>query len=148
MGRRILLAAAVALAGCGGNGAQSAGSCAIDRGQIPQWAATGFSDPHPSMPHVVGDGGLIAALVFGDPLVAPPDSRRANKILWVARDPIDEPTSLKIHAVSGGRVVDRTLSEGVGPSIVDLPAGCWKLKLTWGPGEHQHDTLSLAYKAT
>src|SRR4051794_7569699 len=139
----VVLALVLLLAGCGSSSKGSSSCGAIDRGELPSWATTGFSDPHPSMPHVLGRGGKITAILFGDPLVAPPAKDRSNKILWVARDPINTPGALKIHARDGQRVVDRTVDSGVGPSIVDLPAGCWRLDLCWSGGGH--DTLALRY---
>ena len=46
-------------------------------------------------------GGAITAILFGDPLVAPPAKDRANKILWVARRPVNTPGALKIRARDG-----------------------------------------------
>jgi len=131
----------VAFAACGGSSPKSA--CSIDRGELPSWATAGFSDPHPSAPHVLGDDGRITAILFGDPLVSPPDAQRANKILWVTRDPANAPAPLKIHAVDGSRTVDRVVESGPGPSIVDLPAGCWRMQLSWGAD--QRDALDLRY---
>jgi hypothetical protein len=141
--KRLLALVALGLAGCGGSSPSN--PCAIDRGELPSWATAGFSDPHPSMPHVLGDDGKITAILFGDPLVAPPDAKRANKILWVSREPPTTPAPLKIHAVDGSRKVDRVVEDGPGPSIVDLPAGCWRLELSWGA---QHDSMDLRYRAT
>src|SRR3954447_23077034 len=135
--RLALLLAAFALGGCG-----SSQSCTVDRGVPPSWARGGFSDPQPKMPHVIGDGGHIAAILFGDPLSAPPDEDRANKILWVSKDPWQGATDLKIRAVDGSRTVNRVVRGGPGPSIVDLPPGCWSLTVTWAG---RTDTLSLRY---
>src|SRR3954447_6119576 len=135
----ILLAPALLAAGCGGGGAKPS-ACAVDRGAIPAWARAGFSDPQPRAPHVVGDSGRIAAILFGDPLVAPPAKDRANKILWVAKH--QESGDLRIRARRDGQVLERTVPGGPGPSIVDLPAGCWRLTLTWAGGS---DTLDLGY---
>jgi hypothetical protein len=46
-----------------------------------------------------------------------------------------------VHAEQGERRVTRKVD--VGPSYVDLPAGCWHLDLSWSGGGH--DTLDLAY---
>jgi len=80
----------------------------------------------------------IVAILFGDPLSAPPALDRNNKILWVAKR-IDGATDLRITAqrmdgsVALGQAVERTVAGGPGPSIVDLPvAGCWRLALAWG----------------
>jgi hypothetical protein len=139
--KRLAWIAAVLAAGCGGS--SRGPSCAVDRGELPAWATTGFSDPHPSMPHVLGREGRITAILFGDPLSAPPDQERANKILWVTREPVSAPAPLTIHATDGDRAVERVVESGPGPSIVDLPAGCWTVSLSWGAGAH--DTLDLRY---
>jgi hypothetical protein len=121
----------------------------VDRGALPEWARAGFSDPGAGMPHVVGRAGDIAAILFGDPLLSPPSTERANKILWASR-PAQKPLSdLRIEAqrMDGrravGRPVSRTVTGGPGPSTVDLPAaGCWRLTLRWSG---RSDELDLQY---
>jgi hypothetical protein len=73
--------------------------------------------------------------------MSPPGPDRANKVLWVARTTPEPPAQLTIHASQGDRTVTRKVD--VGPSYVDLPAGCWHLDLSWTGGGH--DTLDLAY---
>jgi hypothetical protein len=135
-----LILALAALAGCGGS-TDAVQDCHVDRGVLPEWARTGFSDPEPRMPHVVGDAGRIAAVLFGDPLTAPPAPDRGNKILWVARRTPEPPAQLTIRATQGDRTATRKVD--VGPSYVDLPPGCWRLSLSW-TGGHE-DALDLAY---
>jgi hypothetical protein len=139
-----LILALAALAGCGGSENQ-AQTCHVDRGVLPTWARTGFSAPEPRMPHVVGDGGRIAAVLFGDPLTAPPAPDRSNKILWVTRD--THPAGpLTITAALDGTttVATREIPDGPGPSLVVLPApGCWRLTLAW-PGHV--DRAPVAYR--
>jgi hypothetical protein len=112
---------------------------------IPEWARAGFSEAQPRSPLVLGDRGTIVAIVFGNPLLAPTDpDQHSNKILWVTRD-APAPGPLRIDAVpeDGGPAVERSVPEGPGPSIVDLPAaGCWRLTLTWNGGT---DTMRLRY---
>jgi hypothetical protein len=146
--RIVLAAAAVATALviylATANGSSPAACGTIDPGVLPEWARSGFSEPEPKAPHVVGDDGRIAAILFGDPLSSPPDRERANKILWVARDPVDGSSDLQIRAQAGDTVVERKVAGGPGPSIVDLPhPGCWQLTLTWAG---QKDRLRLAYE--
>jgi hypothetical protein len=138
--RACVILALAGLAGCGGS-KQEVQACHIDRGVLPEWARTGFSDPEPKMPHVVGDRGRIAAVLFGDPLTAPPAPDRSNKILWVARETPEPPAQLTIRATQGDRTVTREVD--VGPSFVDLPPGCWRLSLSWTGGNE--DALDLAY---
>jgi hypothetical protein len=112
---------------------------------LPRWARAGFSDPRPRMPYVVGDDGEIAAILFAQPLNAPPSPDHTNKILWVAR--VGGGTSLRITATltDGSVSTTRVIAGGPGPSIVDLPqTGCWHLTLAWG---RHTDTLDLAYQA-
>jgi len=111
---------------------------AMRHGVLPTWARTGFSDPRPRMPHVLGRKGEIAAIVFGYPLLSPPAKNRANKVLWVSRRPIKPPDKLRIRAQRMhddkpvGRHVVRVIVGGPGPSYVNLPAhGCWRLSLQW-----------------
>ncbi|WP_226899053.1 hypothetical protein [Nonomuraea phyllanthi] len=112
---------------------------------LPTWARAGFHPPEQSMPYVVGDRGDIAAVVFGDPLLAPPDENRGNKILWVSRVPQEAGDPLKIEAYldGSGTPVLREVPGGPGPSGIDLPkAGCWHLTLRWSG---HVDTLNLRY---
>ena len=141
--RACLILALAALGGCGGSDDEPA--CRVDRGVLPEWARAGFSESAPRAPHVVGRSGEIAAVLFGDPLTAPPRPDRGNKILWVAREtpPLGD---LEIQAQRpGGKTVRRVVKRGPGPSIIDLPApGCWRLTLTWAG---HRDTLDLEYHA-
>ena len=95
------------------------------------------------MPHVLGRNGELVAILFGDPLTAPPREDRSNKILWVARR-TPEPGPLRLTALRGGmgKPVERVVENGPGPSGVDLPAGCWRITARWPGGE---DELDLTY---
>jgi len=121
-------------------------ACADARTQlVPEWARTGFSDPAPKMPLVLGKDRKIAAIVFGSPLYAPPKQDRANKILWVSREPLNGSSDLKIRATraADGKVAERKVPGGPGPSLIDLPEGCWKLQLSWSG---HTDELDLRYR--
>jgi len=129
--------------------------CAVDDGVIPVWARTGFSEPRPRVPHVLGDRGRIVAILFGPALYAPPDDEVANKVLWVTA-PSDEAAvpddsrALVVDArlVGSDRTARRVLENGPGPSYLDLPtAGCWSLHLRWGSRDVDHDTMRLEYAA-
>ncbi len=120
---------------------------------LPTWARTGFSDPRPRAPFVLGQRGDIVAILFGQPLSAPPAAGRNNKILWVSGPQIDGTTTstdspdLRIDArrSDGSETVTRTVAGGPGPSIIDLPtAGCWHLTLRWSG---HTDSLDLEYVA-
>ena len=130
----------------------SARAChsAVRHGVLPTWARTGFSDPRPRLPHVLGRSGAIAALVFGYPLHAPPLEGRGNKILWVSRRAMKPLSDLRIRAqlMRGqrrvGRAVIRVVVGGSGPSGINLPSpGCWRLTLQWS-GRTDH--LDLRYR--
>jgi hypothetical protein len=136
-----LILALAALAGCGGSKKNDAAACAVDRGALPTWARTGFSDPEAGMPHVLGRAREITAILFGDPLTSPPSPDRGNKVLWVPRDTPLTFTRLTITASQGDRTVTRKVD--LGPSYVDLPApGCWQLNLAW---KGHKDSLALKY---
>jgi hypothetical protein len=124
-----------------------AGSCAVSVPSrvLPPWARTGFSAAEPRMPYVLGARGDIVAILFGDPLAAPPRRDLSNKILWVSRVPLVPGDPLVVHArLDGtGTRVTRTVPGGPGPSGVDLPgAGCWHLTLNWSG---HTDTMDLRY---
>lgn len=119
-----------------------------DTGVLQSWARTGFSDPEPKIPHVLGDKGLIVAILFG-PLEAPPGPNTGDKVLWVAKDPVKPLSDLKITAerVEDGKPVGRpehrTVQGGPGPSGIELPkAGCWRMSLAWSG---RKDQLELRY---
>jgi hypothetical protein len=121
-----------------------------DRGVLPTWARTGFSDPKPKIPHVMGSRGRIVAILFGG-LFSPPSDKGGNKILWVAKDPVKPLSDLKISARrldrrghAYGTTVHRTVTGGPGPSGIDLPhAGCWRFSLRWSG---RSDSLDLRYR--
>ena len=143
----VVLALGLAVGGWGrpGHGSSPTGaspeasaqlSCAtsVTTGPLPEWAQGGFTPPDQAIAHVSGSRGDIVGVFFGD-LHAPPATDPANKILWVARvaggggDP-----DLKIHATLNGSsvAVDRVVTGGPGPSIVDVPQpGCWTFTLSW-----------------
>lgn len=111
---------------------------------LPPWARGGFTAPEPRMPYVLGARGDIAAILFGNPLAAPPRRDLSNKILWVSRVPTaGDPLIIDARLDGSRTTVRRTVPGGPGPSTVDLPrSGCWHLTLTWS----QHtDTLDLRY---
>lgn len=124
----------------------AAGSCVerVPSRVLPSWARTGFSDPRPRIPYVLGDQGDIVAILFAQPLAAPPAADHGNKILWVS--PVADGSSLHITAtLPDGTTAERVVDGGPGPSIIDLPSpGCWHLTLEWAG---QTDTLDLAYVA-
>src|SRR5262249_1223950 len=98
----------------------------VDRGVLPPWARTGFSDPRPRMPHEVGRNALLAAIIFGDPLRSPPAKHYNNKILWVSRvawTPQVRELRLRAQRMRGtrrlGRAVTRVVAGAPGPSIID-----------------------------
>jgi hypothetical protein len=139
-------------AGAHASASSSGATCHADviMGVLPTCARAGFSDPRPRMPYVLGRGGKIAGILFGNPLRAPaPPTGRANKILWVARTPPQSRSDLRINAQrmigsdAVGAPVSRRVSNGPGPSIIDVPApGCWRLTLRWSG---RLDTLDLRY---
>ena len=112
---------------------------------LPSWATTGFSDPTSPQPHVLGQHGLITAILWG-PLSYPEAKTVANKVLWVTRSTAQAlPLDITATLEGGGAVVTRQLPTGPGPSYLELPhTGCWHLALTWNGGT-AHDDLDLFY---
>ena len=138
------VAAGAALALGSSSPADTACRAEVDRGVLPKWARTGFSDPEPRIAHVIGERGKLAAILFTDPLTEPPRPEEAtNKILWVARR-TPPPGPLGLTVERDGRTLTRTVETGPGPSTVDLPAGCWHVTARWPGGE---DELELSYAA-
>jgi hypothetical protein len=116
-------------------------ACApLATGPIPVWARSGFTgNSYP--PFATSSSGNLVAIVFGDPLSAPPATDHNNKILWVDRG--GTPGDLDVTAQLEG--TDRVLTRRIpiGPSIVDMPAaGCWVMDLTIG---NTHDQIALRW---
>jgi hypothetical protein len=122
-------------------------ACApLQTGPLPEWARAGFSSPEGN-PYALSTAGSMAAIVFGNPLVAPADPSRANKILWVAKQTPAPTDRLVINGTLDGGELQHSVDIGSapGPSYVDMPApGCWQLTLTWGPNS---DTMNLLWSA-
>ncbi len=152
----VLLATAlcVLVSGSGAAGVASSGvracSSAVQHGTLPVWARGGFHPPTQRIPHVLGRSKAIVAILWADPLEAPPPINHNNKILWVPRRSFSSFTTLRISAqrMSGtrflGKPVQRSVRGGPGPSIIDLPtAGCWRFALRWAG---RRDSLDLQYR--
>jgi hypothetical protein len=118
---------------------------AVTTSPLPVWARTGFTPPDQAIAHVTGSQGNIVGVLFGD-LHSPPAADQGNKILWVARVAGGSGNpDLKIHATLNGSqvAVDRVVTGGPGPSLVDVPqAGCWTFTLSWSG--HQEE-VALPY---
>jgi hypothetical protein len=110
---------------------------------LPDWARTGFSDPEPEAPYVMGAKREILGVVFGNPLMYPPAADHNNKVLWVARADSGPLTiSARLAPDSDPVVIDSV----TGPSFLDLPgAGCWHLDLSWSG---HTDSLDLLVSGT
>jgi len=151
--RWLLLAAVLFGAACGSDPQvpetdDAVLSCdgAVVTSALPDWARAGFTPADQAVPHVTGQGGDIVGVVFGDPLLAPPGTDHANKILWVSRVGVPNP-GLSISARLGGSDVteQRYLPDGPGPSYVDMPtSGCWTFPLEWAG---HTDPLAVPYRA-
>jgi hypothetical protein len=152
LGLLVALGALIALpAGTAGAASSSPAICkpVVDNGVLPPWARGGFSEAKPRIAHITGRSGSIMAILFAQPLEAPPAKTHNNKILWVARVGAQTFTSLRIGAQrmvgvhNVGSRVSRVVSGGPGPSIINLPAaGCWRLALRWAG---HSDTLDVRY---
>ena len=119
----------------------------VRTGALPEWARAGFNYDGSGTKQVYGAQGDILAIVFGYPLMSPPDADRGNKILWVSREPVERGGDLQITAELAGTAVraEQKVAGGPGPSLVDLPrAGCWHVTLTWSG---RTDTMDLTYES-
>ena len=75
---------------------------------------------------MIGRGGELAAILFGDPLTAPGRRTAEQDPGWPAHAAAGP---LRLVADGGGRLAARRVVEdGPGPSGVDLPAGCWRIR--------------------
>ncbi|MBI1352554.1 MAG: hypothetical protein GC156_15745 [Actinomycetales bacterium] len=137
---------AVALYGCSEQSATAACHSDVEIGTMPSWATTGFSEGA-EVPRAIGHAGRIVAVAFSQPLVATTESEPQNKVLLVAREPVNgpEPVSIEARLAGTDEVVLRERPDGPGPGTLDLPApGCWELTLHWAD---QTDVLDLEYVA-
>jgi hypothetical protein len=119
---------------------------ALQTGPLPVWARAGFSSPEGN-PYQLSTDGEMAAVVFANPLLAPADPERANKILWVAEQTPAFTDTLVIDGTREGDGLQHSVDIGSapGPSYVDMPApGCWRLTLTWGT---HSDTINLLWSS-
>ena len=116
----------------------------------PSWTAS--ANPPLGVPHMLSPDGNVFAVVFGDPLAAPPRTDKKNKILWIVRQPRDG-KPLEITATLPGSDeravhVSQPANSGPGeiyPSIVDVPVpGCWRFDLKWNG---HHSTINLRYES-
>jgi hypothetical protein len=141
----------------GGDPAPASACVPLTIAPLPIWARAGFSGDGNGVPYALSASGGVAAIVFGNPLTAPPAADHNNKILWVVRAgvPVQVPSAagtvgppsqdLVITGHLEGTDVTTTVDTGAapGPSIVDMPAaGCWHLELSWGG---QTDSINLAW---
>ncbi len=119
---------------------------------LPIWARAGFRPPDTPVLHEVSTHGLMVAVLFGNPLTAPPSSDHHNKVLWVSQPAAAEgnPSTphfndleIDAHLAGSKLTVQRQVIGGPGNSYVDLPQpGCWQLTLQWFG---HHDTMDLYY---
>ncbi|HEY7815236.1 MAG TPA: hypothetical protein VIC62_18455, partial [Nakamurella sp.] len=140
--------------GSSGVGASTSACRPLQTGPLPTWARDGFSGDGSGTPYALSSSGAVAAIVFGNPLTAPPAADHNNKILWVINGGVPVPPDPPGESVSQNLVitahlehtdVTTTVDTGAapGPSIVDLPQpGCWHLDLAWGG---RSDTIDLEW---
>ncbi len=100
------------------------------------------------MPFVRSQSGNVVAILFADPLFAPPLRDRNNKVLWAWQQLSAAGSDVRMTARLNGKgpAVTAGLPSPVGPSIVDLPSpGCWRVALTWPGGS---DSIDLEVRAS
>ncbi|MDX6390492.1 MAG: hypothetical protein QOJ73_1555 [Streptosporangiaceae bacterium] len=124
-------------------------SCAphVLGGVLPSWARAGFSEPNPGTNYELGRNRDIAAILFKNPLLAPPSATAHNKILWASRVSVSgSPLLIDAQRMVGSRLVGaalrRRVDGGPGPSYINLPVGCWRLTLRWSG---HSDSLDVRY---
>jgi hypothetical protein len=143
---RLAAITALLVSGCTGprTTAPDCGS-AVLTDALPTWARAGFSTDGSGVPHVLGRGGGIVAVLFGGTLSAPPAPERSDKILWVARSAAaGDPLRISARLAGTTETVSREVAGGPGPSIIDLPRpGCWHLGLAWSGNS---EALDLTYQ--
>lgn len=116
-------------------------TCApLQTGTPPEWAQGGFTgNGYP--PFATSSSGEVIAFVFANPLSAPPEANRNNKILWVQHNGHATGAQVTARLEGTDRVTHLRLSDG--PSIVDMPAaGCWHLE--WSVAG-KHDYINLRW---
>jgi hypothetical protein len=124
----------------------AAARCTVVTGALPVWARAGFTPPTAPQPHVVGVNGTIVGVLFGYPLRSPARPDRSNKILWVSRVAAQGPLTIEARLSGSTRVESRTVENGPGPSIIDMPAaGCWIFTLSWSG---QEDQVAVPYRGS
>lgn len=122
-------------------GPARASACgSLETGTPPVWARAGFSGGgYP--PFARSRSGNVIALVFGNPLSAPPAADHNNKILWVVRGGSAGGIAVTARLEDSSRVT--TLHVPAGPSVVNMPtAGCWQLELRIGS---RQDSIDLRW---
>lgn len=125
------------------------GATPLYRGARPAWTA-GANGPA-DLVQAMGRHGDVVGFLFGYPLRAGHPDDRANKILWVVREPRNgseldvsgHPLGQAAPVVEQRQSADSSPGE-IYPSIVDVPSpGCWAFTLRWNGHE---DTIELPYR--
>ncbi|SDO59106.1 hypothetical protein SAMN04515671_1422 [Nakamurella panacisegetis] len=130
-----------------GPAARPASACGpVEVSVLPTWARAGFSDPVPRAAYITSRSGHVVAILFTNPLAAPPVAGQGNKILWVADNASGGDDLVIDGRLEGGSAtMHTTVAGGPGPSGVDVPtAGCWVFTLTYGT---HHDVIDIPYSA-
>ena len=118
-------------------------------GDVPAWTST--ANPPTDVPHVLSPQRNVAAFVFGYPLRARRHDGRANKILWVVREPRNH-RPLRItghrphsrHHMAPVAIPADSAPGEIYPSVINVPMpGCWRFTLTW---DGHRATIRLRYR--
>ena len=127
------------------------GQTPVRSGGLPGWTAP--AGPPSGVPYVESVEGNLVGVLFGAPLQAPAgQTGRANKILWIVREPRGgQPLSLAAQRLDG-RAPELAFTAEAGsspgeiyPSIVDVPvAGCWHVTARWNGNTATVDLLYAA----
>ena len=127
------------------------GGCGRTRlytGASPTWTAS--AGPPVGLVGATAEHGDVAAVLFGYPLRAGHPQDRANKILWIVREPRDGSELTLIghrlgtdHPSVTYHQPDDSSPGEIYPSIIDVPTpGCWQFTVAW----HGHtDEIEIPY---
>jgi hypothetical protein len=104
---------------------------------LPEWARTGFTPPDQKAPYVLGTGGDIPGVVFGDPLTAVQRPDKNNKILWVSRlDVKGDLLRIKARLAGAGLTVGPGSADAATTRRPSHPPSTYRQGA--GPGEDVH----------
>ena len=108
------------------------------------------ANPPAGTPRLLSPDGKVLAVVFGNPLYSPESPSRANKILWIVREPRGGKPLVITATLPGSRAVHLSFPADSVPGQI-YPSdnnvrkpGCWHFTLSWNG---HHSSMNLRYIA-